>query len=577
MILFVLTCSAYFAWSDGARPGSAGEETPARSLLHGHDQAADLKKLSNILTEHGWTPIHGQDLDEISTLSPYHSLMNSMNTICQTGFETGRNSLYILQNVPNAKLFAMGPGLQQWANPAAKYLQELFPGRINVTLAADDWQDGSWSTSVSAAMSKFRNAAPNITCDMIISGGGRSYENTKESLLSAAIDLASNDTTVLQIGCVLFDSPFGGVYEAWSELAASGCLLTKPSMYHYEGRFKGVCTGGFNLLPGSPCRDPQNIKPKRVMEIYFDPARVFDSNESKPNLENSMLTNILESSHCRRMVKSDIALALDSGMAKNDLAFGLLTETWDFRYFPFGDSSWKNGDAEPTYNGNDTAVAFSSLEACALEYLDDVDAMSFLFCVHSHFPQLISSEIKSEYNQNATLSVHDLALVSSKSLHSCLGSNLLLQAKINSCVDTPATVSEASAFYVFRAASVNDAFRAASVNASVAVNDTEAQNSMKVFVDGYWVDTSKITEELYHSADCDNCMCSFLNFVKVLVPELVKDDKETWIHLQQGLEHERECEHERERQLSKEKSKSSTEQLHWACFFVHLLIVFART
>ena len=91
-------------------------------------------------------------------------LIPSVQTICETGFNTGESSFLWLSAKQNIHVYSFDLGRHSYARPLAEYLQGMFPGRLTLV-----WGDSTMSVPV------FAQHNPQITCDLMFVDGGHSY------------------------------------------------------------------------------------------------------------------------------------------------------------------------------------------------------------------------------------------------------------------------------------------------------------------------------------------------------------------------------------------------------------------
>jgi hypothetical protein len=92
-----------------------------------------------------------------------------VKTVCETGFNTGEGTLLWLSSKPDVHVYSFDIGTHVYAKPLAEHIQNLYPGRHNIT-----WGD---STETVPA---FVEANPNVICDIIYVDGGHTYGISKE-------------------------------------------------------------------------------------------------------------------------------------------------------------------------------------------------------------------------------------------------------------------------------------------------------------------------------------------------------------------------------------------------------------
>lgn len=88
-----------------------------------------------------------------------------VRTVCETGFNAGHSTFMWLRANPNTRVYSFDIGEHDYSATMARYLQDKFPGRLNVT----------WGNSMET-LSRFRRAHPEVTCDLIVVDGGHTRE-----------------------------------------------------------------------------------------------------------------------------------------------------------------------------------------------------------------------------------------------------------------------------------------------------------------------------------------------------------------------------------------------------------------
>ncbi|ELT90662.1 hypothetical protein CAPTEDRAFT_212787 [Capitella teleta] len=92
-----------------------------------------------------------------------------IETVCETGFNTGSGTLLWLTAKPNVHVYSFDIGDHPYAKPMADYIQEQFPGRHNIT-----WGDSTKTLPL------FVKKNPRIQCDIIYVDGGHTYAVSKK-------------------------------------------------------------------------------------------------------------------------------------------------------------------------------------------------------------------------------------------------------------------------------------------------------------------------------------------------------------------------------------------------------------
>lgn len=91
--------------------------------------------------------------------------IQTVGTVCETGFNTGEGTVLWLSAKPNIQVYSFDIGKHVYAQPAAKYIAEHFPGRHNIT-----WGDST------KTLPRFIASKPRIKCDIMFIDGGHTYE-----------------------------------------------------------------------------------------------------------------------------------------------------------------------------------------------------------------------------------------------------------------------------------------------------------------------------------------------------------------------------------------------------------------
>mmetsp|Transcript_85018 Transcript_85018/g.134304 ORF Transcript_85018/g.134304 Transcript_85018/m.134304 type:complete len:269 (+) Transcript_85018:83-889(+) len=136
----------------------------------------------------------------------------SIKTICETGFNAGDSAMRFLAQ-SNATLFEFDLGEHSYSRVAANFMKENFPHRFHIT-----WGDSRQT------LPAFREAHPEVKCDLAIVDGGHSYDvayadlaNFKTMVTEKHV-LFCDDTPCLKKYCI-------GVNKAWGKLMSEGCLV----------------------------------------------------------------------------------------------------------------------------------------------------------------------------------------------------------------------------------------------------------------------------------------------------------------------------------------------------------------
>ena len=155
-----------------------------------------------------------------------------VKTICETGFNAGHSTLVWLSVKNDTRVFSFDLGSHSYAKPLAKYLQQMFPGRLTIT-----WGDST------KTLPKFHEDNPGIQCDLIIVDGGHT-----QRIASADIDNFYRMTSRTNV--VVFDDypaktkMAQGLKVAWERKKRMGDLL---EIFKCSTNRRGFSVGYFIL------------------------------------------------------------------------------------------------------------------------------------------------------------------------------------------------------------------------------------------------------------------------------------------------------------------------------------------
>lgn len=131
-------------------------------------------------------------------------------TICQLGFNSGVSTLRWLLDTP-AKVYVFDAGKQNWGPPAADFLSNVFPGRVDV----------AFGEPVSQLLKTFQQEHPNEKCNFVnidVSPGGGDV--TTEDI-KGFVEIRDPDYSLLRNGNMYCGGKFCLVRGAWYELFAA--------------------------------------------------------------------------------------------------------------------------------------------------------------------------------------------------------------------------------------------------------------------------------------------------------------------------------------------------------------------
>ncbi|CAL1167756.1 unnamed protein product, partial [Cladocopium goreaui] len=150
----------------------------------------------------------------------------SIRTVCEVGFNAGHSALRWLLRT-KAKVYSFDLGNHPYARPAAMWLSNQFPGRLDMT----------WGDSL-ATVPAFHREHPDVKCELIFIDGGHSYDVAIRDLKNFAA-LANLKNNVL----LLDDTFLDDVRRAWDEMLDMGYVEEFRS---YNGEIS-VGSYGFTL------------------------------------------------------------------------------------------------------------------------------------------------------------------------------------------------------------------------------------------------------------------------------------------------------------------------------------------
>ncbi|CAK9061779.1 Tubulin epsilon chain (Epsilon-tubulin) [Durusdinium trenchii] len=150
----------------------------------------------------------------------------SIKTVCEVGFNAGHSALRWLLRT-KAQVYSFDLGDHPYARPAAMWLSNRFPGRLNMT----------WGDSL-ATVPEFHRHNPDVKCELIFIDGGHSYDVAIRDLKNfAALANLKNNRVLLD------DTFLDDVRRAWDEMMEMGYV---EELQSYSGEIS-VGSYGFTL------------------------------------------------------------------------------------------------------------------------------------------------------------------------------------------------------------------------------------------------------------------------------------------------------------------------------------------
>jgi len=198
------------AGADGQQPGrSPAEGLSEQELFEQLDAVvAWATRLSNRMIHRGWregdVEGHTQLVAESREIMAKLAGGEGVETICEIGFNAGHGTLRWLLANPRAKVYSFDLGEHIYSRAAARWLQKMFPGRLEVM-----WGDSTRTLEI------FRVMHPEVKCDIAFVDGCHEYE-------VAIVDLRNMREMVRPGHRVLMDDIYlPGPRDAWNELVES--------------------------------------------------------------------------------------------------------------------------------------------------------------------------------------------------------------------------------------------------------------------------------------------------------------------------------------------------------------------
>lgn len=227
----------------GAANGTAANGTTARLLTHIRaanrslftpaDEGRLYAELDNVGNSAG-EPIEGHS-------NQFPAMTESMNkiasdarvkTVCETGFNGGHSSLRWLLH-SGAKVYSFDLGVHTYSAPRAKWLQEKFPGRIEVF----------WGNSITE-VPKFFAEHPEVRCNLVYVDGGHSWD-VAEADLNNFKKVADPEYNVLLMDDVYCIAPYcEGPHLAWTLLVDNG-VATETEKHTDATKQRGYAIGRY--------------------------------------------------------------------------------------------------------------------------------------------------------------------------------------------------------------------------------------------------------------------------------------------------------------------------------------------
>ncbi len=160
----------------------------------------------------------------------------SVRTVCETGFNAGHSTFTWLQSNSEARVYSFDIGTHAYSKSMAKLLQEWFPGRLSIM-----WGDSTQT------LPAFREAHPEVTCDLISIDGGHThdvckadYENFKKMANSESIVMLDNYPDK-RLGWMI------SLGDVWEKAKREGEIIEIFQCNYWPGKPHGFSVGRMNV------------------------------------------------------------------------------------------------------------------------------------------------------------------------------------------------------------------------------------------------------------------------------------------------------------------------------------------
>lgn len=243
---------------------------------HQADEMLDewTSKLEQNLIDKGYEHMNSDEHDgwkdgEMALKKDKYDVNNKgLRTICETGFNAGHSALRYLTQT-DAQVYMFDDAKHDYARESAKFLQENFPGRLNVT-----WGD------VADTLIEFQLDHKKVTCDLMVLDGRNRARHVIEDL-SNFVYLASPTHTVVvdDANRRCTESWCEGPENAWKKMIENKCIVEKEDknfeddMGYRAGYFnKEACKRVFPVrpYPDMPDRSVSSKEMKEMVDTDID-------------------------------------------------------------------------------------------------------------------------------------------------------------------------------------------------------------------------------------------------------------------------------------------------------------------
>jgi len=164
-----------------------------------------------------------------------------IKTICETGFNGGHGTLrWLLHSNPQAHVYSFDIGVHGYSRPAAKWLEEVFPGRHTAT-----WGDSTQTIPV------FRLQHPGVKCNLIFVDGGHDYPVAVADLQNF-MPMADPEYNVVMIDDVYCGMTYcQGPNVAWVQMVQGGQIV-QTALDMEPGGARGFALGSYRVAGTQP-------------------------------------------------------------------------------------------------------------------------------------------------------------------------------------------------------------------------------------------------------------------------------------------------------------------------------------
>lgn len=159
-----------------------------------------------------------------------------IKTICETGFNGGHGTLrWLLHSNPQAHVYSFDIGVHGYSRPAAKFLEDTFPGRHTAT-----WGDSTQTIPV------FRLQHPEVKCNLIFVDGGHDYPVAVADLQNF-MPMADPEYNIVMIDDVYCGMVYcQGPNVAWVQMVQTGQII-QTAIDSEPGGARGFALGTYHM------------------------------------------------------------------------------------------------------------------------------------------------------------------------------------------------------------------------------------------------------------------------------------------------------------------------------------------